>query len=207
MQQLFGSGDHLPHDRAGTQQAYRRLSRSARAIQAHAADDIVMLAVLQRGLGVVLVGHRQVVELIALLFEHASAAMIDDHGRLAGERRVVSAAVRHRRGDELAGTVLVLQALARQGGAASGGADQEATGALVGSRPDQVADALETEHRIVDIERQHRLAVDAVGGRGGDPGRNRAGFGNALFQQLAVGGLLVVQQCTSIFRFVELAHG
>jgi hypothetical protein len=42
-----------------------------------------------------------------------------------------------------------------------GGAQQEAARALVGGGPDQVAHALEAEHRVVDVERQHRQAVHA----------------------------------------------
>src|SRR5690606_41098477 len=47
--------------------------------------------------------------------------------------------------------------------------DQEAARAAVAGGPGQVADALEAEHRIEDVERQHRLVVGAVGGGGGDP--------------------------------------
>ena len=51
--------------------------------------------------------------------------------------------------------VLVLQALAVKRGAASGGAEHEAATARVAERPDLVADALESEHRVVDVERDH----------------------------------------------------
>jgi hypothetical protein len=56
----------------------------------------------------------------------------------------------------MAAAVLMLQSLAAQCGATGRGANQEATRALISRRPDQVADALETEHRVVDIEGQHR---------------------------------------------------
>jgi hypothetical protein len=55
--------------------------------------------------------------------------------------------------------VLVLEALAGQRRAPGGRAEQEPAAALVAERPDLVADALEAEHRIEDVERDHRHAV------------------------------------------------
>ena len=49
--------------------------------------------------------------------------------------------------------VVMLQTFAEQRGAARGAADQEAFAARIGERPDQIADALESEHRIVNEER------------------------------------------------------
>ena len=72
-------------------------------------------------------------------------------------------------------------------------------------RPDQVADALEAEAGIEDVERQHRHAVRAVASRGGDPGGNRAGLGDAFLEDLAVLRFLVVEQLVLVLRFVELA--
>src|SRR5258708_22144573 len=59
-------------------------------------------------------------------------------------------------------SVLVLQAFSAQRGAARGGAQQKAARPLVGRRPDGVAHALEAEHGVVDVERQHGQAVHAV---------------------------------------------
>ena len=53
--------------------------------------------------------------------------------------------------------VLVLQAFAVQCGAAGRAADQETARAHVTRRPREIAHALETEHRVVDVERNHRL--------------------------------------------------
>ena len=75
---------------------------------------------------------------------------------LVRERGIVGAAVRNRRCDEVAAAVLMLQAFAAERRPARRRADQEAARALVGGGPDQVADALEAEHRVVDVERQHR---------------------------------------------------
>ena len=58
--------------------------------------------------------------------------------------------------DQVAVAVLVLQALAVERGPPGGAAEQEAAGPRVAGRPGQVADPLEAEHRVVDVERDHR---------------------------------------------------
>ncbi len=55
----------------------------------------------------------------------------------------------------MAVAVLVLQALAGQRGAPGGAADQEAAGLHVAGGPGQVADALEAEHGVEDVEGDH----------------------------------------------------
>ena len=162
LHQALGGGDDLRQDRSRAEKANSRLIISIAGKSIHPADDPVPHALRHRRLGVVLVHRRDVVERVDVALHHVPGAMVEDHRHLVGEGRVVGAAVRDRRGDEVARPVLVLQALAAERGAAGGGADQEAAGALVGRRPDQVADALEAEHRVVDVERQHREAVDAV---------------------------------------------
>src|SRR2546425_12362941 len=107
---------------------------------------------------VVLVAYGDVIEHVLLPFEHAPGAVVHDGRELVAEARIEGAAVRHRRGGEMRRAVLVLQALARQRGAAGGAADEEAARARNGRRPDQVSDPLETEDRVVDGERLHRDA-------------------------------------------------
>ena len=58
-------------------------------------------------------------------------------------------------GQHEAVAVLVLQPFAGQRGPARRAAAQEALAARVGERPDQVAHPLESEHRVVDEERNH----------------------------------------------------
>ena len=101
--------------------------------------------------------------------------------------------------------VLVLQAFAAQRRAARGGAEQEAAAALVGGGPDQVAHALEAEHRVVDVEGQHRQPVRAVAGGRGRPAGQRAGFGDALLQDLAVDAFAVAHQAGRVLGLVGLA--
>ncbi|MNY28776.1 hypothetical protein D3C86_1627760 [compost metagenome] len=132
--------------------------------------------------------------------------MVDNHRKLTGEGRVIGAAVGNGGRDHMAAAILVLQPFSAQRRAPGGGAEQKATGALVGRSPNQIADTLETEHRVVDVERQHRFAVRAVRRRGSDPGRQCTGFGDALLQQLTVTGFTVIEHRTSIFWFVQLAE-
>ena len=94
---------------------------------------------------------------------------------------------------------------AAERGAAGGSADQKALGAGVGRRPDQVADALKAEHRVIDVKRHHVLAEVAVRGAGGDERRHRPRLVDSLFEHLAVFGLSVVHQLTGVDRLVQLA--
>ena len=137
--------------------------------------------------GVVLVVQRQVVEdVLWLVAVHALDAVAHDDGRLVGERRVVSADRRDGRREHQRVAVLVLQPLAVERRAAGRGAQQEAAAAGVAERPELVAGALEAEHRIEDVERDHRLGVRGVGGAGGLERRRRSGLGDALLEHLAV---------------------
>ena len=99
----------------------------------------------------------------------------------------------------------VLEALAGQGRATGGGADEEAARELVGHRPDRVARALEAEHRVEDVERDHVLAVRGVRRPGRGRRRHRARLGDALVEHLALRGLLVGEQHLAVDRLVLLA--
>ena len=63
--------------------------------------------------------------------------------------------------------VVVLEPFTVQGRAPGSGAHQEPATARIPERPDLVACALESEHRVEDVERDHRLAVDRVARAGG----------------------------------------
>ena len=134
-----------------------------------------------------------------------SRPRLHDVADLVGERRVVVHDRRVGRREQRRVAVGVLQALAGQRGAAGGGADQEAAGQLVGHRPDRVAGALEAEHRVEDVERDHGLAVRGVRRPGGRRRGHRAGLGDALVEHLALRGLLVGQQQLAVDRLVLLA--
>ena len=102
--------------------------------------------------------------------------------------------------------VFVLQALAVERRAAGGAADQEAARTHVAGGPDEIADALEPEHRVEDEERDHLHAVRRVRRRGGDPRRHRAGFVDAFLQDLAGLVFAVPHQLIGVLRSVELTE-
>ena len=157
------------------------------------------------GCAVVLVHQREVVEDVLLLGQHAPQALLDDHRDLVAVGRVVGDAVGDRRGQQVAVAVLVLQALAVERRAAGGAAQQEPAGPAVAGRPRQVADPLEAEHRVEDVERDHRHAVVAVRRGRRDPGRERARLVDALLEDLALLVLAVEHQLLGVLGRVELA--
>jgi hypothetical protein len=126
-------------------------------------------------------------------------------GDLEAERRVVRHDRRVGRREQQRVAVLVLQPLAVQRGAAGGRAEQEAAAEHVGERPGGVAGALEAEHRVEDVERDHRLAVRGVRRARRRHRRHRPGLGDPLVQDLAGLGLLVRQQQLAVDRVVRLA--
>src|SRR4029078_4728050 len=63
-------------------------------------------------------------------------------------------------------------------------ADKDPARAAVARSPREVADPLEAEHRVEDVERDHRRAVVSVRGRGGAPGRERARVVEGLLEDL-----------------------
>ena len=99
----------------------------------------------------------------------------------------------------------MLETFAVEGGAASGCAHEEAAAAGIAEGPDGIADALEPEHRVIRVEGNHRHAVCRVRLAGGRETAHGAGFGDALFQDLAVLGFLVVEELIGIDGFVQLA--
>ena len=139
--------------------------------------------------------------------EHPVQAVADHRAQLVGEGRVVGLAGRDGGGQHVAVAVLVLEPLARQGGPARGGAHQEAPGPGVGRGPDRIAHPLEAEHGVEGVEGNHRHPEVGVRGARRDPARQRPALGDALLEDLAVGGLRVRQQQVVVHRLVELAAG
>ena len=101
--------------------------------------------------------------------------------------------------------VFVLEALAVQGRPSGSRPDQEASGATVARCPREVADPLEAEHGVEDVERDHRDAVVRVCRGGRDPGREGAGLVDPLLQDLAVLVLPVEHEVVRVLGLVELA--
>src|ERR1700686_2679811 len=99
----------------------------------------------------------------------------------------------------------MLQTFSRERGAAGSSSEEEPTGAHVRGGPDEIGDALETEHGVINKKWN---GVDAMGGIGrarGDEGSHGSGFGDSLFEDLAVFGFLVIQQGVHIDGLVALA--
>src|SRR5690606_37960045 len=109
----------------------------------HALAELVEREVLGSArLLVVLVADREVVEDVLLLLVHAPEAVVDDDRQLVREGGVVGQEVGDGQGEHVRVAVLVLEALAGEGGAPGGAAEEEALGAAVGGGPDEVTDPL-----------------------------------------------------------------
>ena len=99
----------------------------------------------------------------------------------------------------------MLQAFAVERGAAGGAADQEAASVHIARRPSQIAHALEAEHRVVDVKRNHRKMAVGIACARGNPVGHRARFVDAFLQDLAVNRFFVEHQLVFVLRGVLLA--
>src|SRR3546814_19612048 len=70
---------------------------------------------------------------------------------------------------------------------------------------DLIANTLEAEHRIIDVERDHDPVVRRIRRGCRNPGTEAAGFVYTLLQQLPIGRFLVVHALVFIDRRVLLA--
>ena len=205
LQKLLSAED-LPHDRARSEERDAAPKPFfALAEEVEAPNDPVLDALGHRRLGIVLVVEGEVVEdVLAALTEHAADAVFDDDRRFVREGWIVRADVRERRREEMAVAVLVLQALTVERRPPRGRAAHEAPAPRIAEGPDLIARSLESEHRIEDVERQHRLAVRRVArARGGERG-HRARLGDALLEHLAVLRLAIGEQRLGVDRLVPL---
>ena len=160
-----------------------------------------------RGHGVVLVVHGDVEEAILHVGVHALDAVLDDDGELEDVGGVVGDAGGDGGREDVGVAVLVLEAFAEHGGASGGAAHEEALAAGVGEGPGHIADALEAEHGVVHVEGDGGDAVVGVGSSGGGEGGHGAGFGDALFEDLAVFFLGVAEEHLGVVGSVLLAFG
>ena len=139
---------HLVEDRAGAEQAHGGVVAVARGGElVHAAQDALAhrFAVGHRGLAVGLVLDGDVEEDVLVALVHAADALLDDHGDLVGVGGVVGDEVGDGGGENVAVSVLVLEAFAVERGAAGGRADQGSRGR--GSRPRRRRDRRSAEGR------------------------------------------------------------
>ena len=84
-------------------------------------------------------------------------------------------------------------------------ADEKAARLHVARRPRQIADALEPEHRVENVERNHVDPVAGVGGGRRDPGTRGARLADPLLEDLPVARLAVEHELVGVLRLVELA--
>ena len=165
------SRQHLVQDRAAAEQVGLHLGLvGGGPEQVHAFDDAVAGAFGHRRHLVLFVHHRDVVEDVLLLLVHAADAVLDDDRELVSKGRIVGNDVGIAQRHDVTVPVLVLQPFPGERRPARGAAQQEPAGAGIGGRPDQVADPLEAEHRVIDEERDRVDAVIRVGGAGGNEG-------------------------------------
>src|ERR1700688_83459 len=99
----------------------------------------------------------------------------------------------------------MLQTFSRARGAAGSSSEEETTGAHVRGGPDEIGDALETEHGVINKKWNGVDAVRGIGRARGDEGSHGAGFGNSLFEDLTVFCFLVIQEGVHIDGLVTLA--
>src|SRR5258707_847231 len=171
-----------------------------------AAENAVFHIAWHRRHSVVLVHQSDVVKNVFAVFVHAANAVLNDDGNFVGERGIVGEQIGHRQRQDVAIAVLVLQTFARKRGAASGAAEQEAACAHIGGGPDKISDALEAEHGVVDEKGNGVDAVRGVRRARGYEGGHGAGFGDSLFENLAVLRFLVIHQGVDIDRLVALPN-
>ena len=82
---------------------------------------------------------------------------------------------------------------------------REAARVHIAGCPCQVADALETEHRVVNVERNHREVAVGIAGRRSNPVSHRAWPVNTFLQDLTVNRLFIEHQLVFVSRGILLA--
>src|SRR5699024_12666867 len=82
-------------------------------------------------------------------------------------------------------TIHVLGTFTGECRTSGGSTDDETTGQLVGGSPEAVACALETEHGVEQVDRNHDLDVSRIRRTSSSQRRARTGFVNAHIPELA----------------------
>ena len=175
--------------------------------QIHTLDDLLFGTSLQTWHGVVFVQQGDVVVNVFLSLHHALQTVVQDHANFVGEGRVIGDTVRDGVSHDVAVTVFVLQAFTVEGGATRGATKQEAACLHIASRPSQIADALEAEHRVIHIERHHDAVASAVARSCCNPAAHAAGFVDTFLQNLTGFVFLVVHHLVFVDRRVLLTSG
>ena len=99
----------------------------------------------------------------------------------------------------------MLQTFAGQCSSAGRSAEHESLGTRIAGGPNEITDALKSEHGIENEEGNHVHAVGGVRRSRGDERRHGPRLGDPFFENLTVLGLAVIEHVVGIDRFVELA--
>src|ERR1700692_293199 len=99
----------------------------------------------------------------------------------------------------------MLQSFSSERGAPGRAAHQKAPRLTVTRRPNEIADALKTEHRVINIKRHHAHAVVRVRRRGGKPGAQASRLIDSFLENLSLFVLAVKHELFGVLRRVELA--
>ena len=132
--------------------------------------------------------HHQIKQLVVILHEHPLYAESDKNRQFPSEGTIIGAHRRHGARENRRVPVLVLEALAIQGGATRRTPQQKAPGHHVGRRPDHVAHALEAKHRVEDVKRDGGHRKGGIGSARCNERGNRPSLANTLLQNLPVNG-------------------
>ncbi len=149
-------------------------------------------------------GGDVVVNILLRFTVHALQAVMHDDCHFVRVRRVIRDTVRDSQRLNVAVTIFVLQTFTVQRRTTGSTTDQEAASLLVASLPAQVTDTLETEHGVVDVERDHRQVVGAVRSRSSQPGCACAQLVNTFLQDLTFLVFFVVCNLLAVLRGVLL---
>src|ERR1019366_9193805 len=99
----------------------------------------------------------------------------------------------------------MLQSFAGERRAPGRAAHQKASCLTVARRPHEIADSLETEHRIINIERHHPHAMVRVRRRGSEPGAQATRLIDAFLENLPLFVLAIENELVGVLRRVELS--
>ena len=136
---------------------------------------------------------------------HPTQTGLHDVAEFVAERGVVGHNCRVGAGQQLAVSVLVLKSFAVECGPSSRGAEDESASHLVTCGPECVARALEAEHRVEDVNRNHRNVVRGVRRSHRGERRDRTGLVDAFVQDATGLRFLVGQHQFPVHRRVLLA--
>ena len=202
--QQFGTGDDFLQDGTGTHQLDFLVAFATGFQQVHTFQDVLFYAFRHVRMSVVFIHQGDVVEHVFVVNIHAAQAIVYDNSYFILECRIVSYTVWDQVCLNVAVTVFMLQTFTVQCCTAGCTTQQEATCMHIACCPCQVANALETEHRVVDVERNHRKVVVGVAGCSRDPVSHCAWLVNTFLQDLTVNRFFVEHQLVFILRGVLL---